>query len=332
MALGKVPGIYSNWSAAQDQVKGFSGACHQGFETLEESMEFMYAKGGGNHTEDNIMVYGPRGGQYKLKDWINKKLTSETTVKTVDPHVVADNINNGVCTCATMEPAMKTILDLLLAIKADNNVLRNEISKQIQDMDIKIANHTTANNENRKSQQKLMDSLKVKTDEHLVVTRDNHELRLKVNELTSRLDAQQWQRFRHKSSDTTILLGSSIIKDIDETKLQKTEVISKSGGFIKDIASVVSDKASNDPYARAILVVGGNDCDSRTPLNGDDRSASDIIEEYRSLVQQTKLKAKSVTISSICPRDGPAEISQKIDAVNAGLQVMCGEESVNIRR
>ncbi len=62
---------------------------------------------------------------------------------------------------------------------------------------------------------------------------------------------------------------------------------------------------------------------------------SDIVDRYKSLVTLCKLKASTVTVSSVCPRISSicseipnAEVAARIDAVNAGLQVMCGEENV----
>jgi len=39
----KVTGIYTTWSAAKEQVDGFSGECRKGFETLDECVNFMVA-------------------------------------------------------------------------------------------------------------------------------------------------------------------------------------------------------------------------------------------------------------------------------------------------
>lgn len=39
--IGRVPGIYSTWNQAEEQVKGFSGAIYKSFDTMEEADKFM---------------------------------------------------------------------------------------------------------------------------------------------------------------------------------------------------------------------------------------------------------------------------------------------------
>ena len=39
--IGKIPGIYRNWSKCKEQVDGFSGALHKSFKTEKEAQNFM---------------------------------------------------------------------------------------------------------------------------------------------------------------------------------------------------------------------------------------------------------------------------------------------------
>ena len=70
-------------------------------------------------------------------------------------------------------------------------------------------------------------------------------------------------------------------------------------------------------------MVGGNDCDSH---NNDSRPVSDILEDYRLLIQDTKSKTHTVHVGSVCPRLKGQSVTDRIDSLNAGLQVMCNEE------
>jgi ribonuclease HI len=43
VAVGNIPGVYTDWSAVQAQTKGFKGAKHKSFPTREEAQEFVDA-------------------------------------------------------------------------------------------------------------------------------------------------------------------------------------------------------------------------------------------------------------------------------------------------
>ena len=76
-------------------------------------------------------------------------------------------------------------------------------------------------------------------------------------------------------------------------------------------------------YESITLLVGGNDCDITPPP-----SAAAIVATYGGLLGMAIIKARNVTVSSICPRMTTTETQQTIDAVNAGLLSMCDERAV----
>ena len=229
----------------------------------------------------------------------------------------------GIWTCSTCRatPSMiNTILNTLRDIQRENIEIRAHVTEEVNDIrqELKI--------DKELKYHRMADTLATKSREHIELLKENATLRQKVSDLTNKMESQQWQKFRNSSNDHTVVFGSSIIKDISESRLVNTDVICKPGGKINDISDVVSKCSTDKTYDRAVLVVGGNDCDPRERT--DDRTASDIIAEYRTLAKVTKSRANSVTVSSICPRIKSVEVKNKIDSVNAGLQVMCEEENV----
>ena len=127
-----------------------------------------------------------------------------------------------------------------------------------------------------------------------------------------------------RDNGKTAVIGSSIIKDISDAKLVNTSVTSISGGVIDRIKKTVSD--IKDRHAHIYLVVGGNDCDN-------DDNPAQIIEKYKALIATTKSKATNVTVASVCPRvkeymDISVKFSEKIESVNASLQILCQEQGV----
>lgn len=155
------------------------------------------------------------------------------------------------------------------------------------------------------------------------LTTENADWRRIVSELTQKMSKDTWESFRQPVK--SVLIGSSIIRDIDEDKLVNTSVICKPGGKIQNVHDVITNDLPNDEqYDTMTLVVGGNDCDTTPPT-----PANDIIDRYAELIDHAKTKAKSIVVSSVCPRIVKAtHVKDTIEQVNAGLQVKCAEKEV----
>ena len=164
--------------------------------------------------------------------------------------------------------------------------------------------------------------LKEKEDAYQKLLADNQQLRLRVAEVSSAASEETWRQFPRPHG--TVLLGSSVIRDIDQTKLVATKCICIRGGHIKDIQGSVDRLPNDRKLCRIVLAVGGNDCDS-----GEDKPVTDIVAEYKDLIESAKTIAKSVTVSSVCPRRKSTEVTERIDALNAGLQGLCSDLQVD---
>jgi lysophospholipase L1-like esterase len=163
------------------------------------------------------------------------------------------------------------------------------------------------------------DSVHVSKIDELVT--ENRKLRATVGNLTHGISSNTWSNFRRgQDSEKTLLMGTSLLRDVDAEKLRNTDVVCKRGGHIRDFVKTVKDMTSDNHYDRAVLVLGGNDCASSS------KTASTVIEEYSNLVKELKSRCQTVTVSSVCPRLKPDNIKEQIDAVNAGLQSMCADD------
>lgn len=222
-----------------------------------------------------------------------------------------DIINTWTCpSCRQMPTTLNLVVNMLAQLQKDNSSLRRLITNQMRDVNVKIDRHSDN------------DSLITK------LRKDNDDLRHQVANTQRKLDSQTWRQFQQPPLNKTVILGSSIVRSISEDQLVLTDVICKPGAKIVDIKRVVTDLLPD--YSRAIIVVGGNDCDQdHLPTTPGPKNPAEIVDEYRSLIVNTKLKVPSVTVSSICPRMKSDETRQCIDAVNAGLQVVCAEENVS---
>ena len=205
-----------------------------------------------------------------------------------------DIINIWSCpSCRTMPTTVNNIMNILKKIQDDNDKLQTTFTTRLDAMQDLL-------NQRDSNVQKLTDIISVKTSDHNAIT-EITSLRIKVSELNSKLNEATWSNFRSQQKDRSLLVGSSIIRDINEKNLDNTEVICLRGGHINDVKNAVTDKATEAAYDRVVLVAGGNDCAPRDTST--DVLPSSIVDEYRSLVRVSKSKAKSVTVSSVCPRD-----------------------------
>ncbi len=119
----------------------------------------------------------------------------------------------------------------------------------------------------------------------------------------------------------TIVLGDSLVKDLDKEKLVDTDVQYQRDARIVDVIGKINTLSGD--YSHIALVVGGNDCDGEARPSG-----TDIVSSYGRLVDVAKQKAREVTVSSIPPRTRSKDTREKIQAVNAGPVALCREKEV----
>ena len=147
------------------------------------------------------------------------------------------------------------------------------------------------------------------------------QLLQRVTDLNEQLTRQTWVNFRNKP---TLVLGDSIVRDIDEEKLVKTKVVSKSGATTKDIAETLQQ--DDNSYSSVVICVGTNDC-KKQPMDLDIIKANykDIIEAAKSKVASTA----EIKVCSITPRTDDPKSQENVDKLNDALQQMAATTGVS---
>ena len=166
-----------------------------------------------------------------------------------------------------------------------------------------------------------MDTL-TKTNESLV-----KELATTASEKRKCLNTQDVKEkmpsteLKSRPTKPNLLIGSSIIRDLNPEGIKDTEVICIRGGTIQDINEKLREKSIG--YKRIVLVAGTNDCSHGiTPEN--------IISKYKELLVTAKqLATESVVVSSISPRADRAEWQSCTESVNAELMELCKSQEVD---
>ena len=146
-------------------------------------------------------------------------------------------------------------------------------------------------------------------------------LRSEIITLKEKVASLTWRTFRQPNQPSSLLIGSSLIRDVDSDLLVDTEVVCLPGGKLTGIEKKISEMSSG--YDSITVVAGGNDCDTSqsTP-------APTVMDAFATVIDAATAKASTVTVSSVCPRLKTANITNKIDAVNAGLVTLCADKKV----
>ena len=132
-----------------------------------------------------------------------------------------------------------------------------------------------------------------------------------------------------------MIIDSSIIRDIDSSKVENTLIKAIPGATISDIRE---DLDSYDEHFNSLtLVCGGNDIDNACSLDLEEEECDDYVDlnevknDFSNLIDLAKEKARNVIVSSVIPRYRPSkpQLVGKIDLMNSALQMLCGEKNVS---
>ena len=125
---------------------------------------------------------------------------------------------------------------------------------------------------------------------------ENKKLLLQVGDLQKKIDKMSWERKNVTNEETTLVMGSSLIKHLDDKKLVNTKVISKPGAHINDIKDALEEIPLNS-YDHIVIVAGGNDLTNTDP--------DQVLEKYKESVSVAKDICPQVTMSGLPPRTKP---------------------------
>jgi hypothetical protein len=199
-------------------------------------------------------------------------------------------------------------------IASDTATIMSNLSMVLQKIDIMKKSMDVV----KKQQEVFQKSLHEKDAECKSLRDENIKLLSKVGDLQKAVDKQTWSSKRDTDTHNTLVVGSSLVKHLDEKKMINTTVICKSGAKIDDITDELKAVPADHNYNRVVILGGGNNLSEQEP--------KDIIESYRDTIIAAKDVSNDVTISSIPPRLTPSDFKEKVAALNAGLQVLAGEE------
>ena len=147
---------------------------------------------------------------------------------------------------------------------------------------------------------------------------DNVTLSTKNSALEVEIASLKSSQKSKTEQDISLLIGSSIIRDIDATKLMNTKVVSLPGGHIKYVHNHIKNMGST--FKKVTVVVGGNDCTVTT----DPEPVDELLHQFKDMVAEAKCLSADINVATVLPRISDAEsVTERIDALNAGIVSTC---------
>ena len=125
------------------------------------------------------------------------------------------------------------------------------------------------------------------------------------------------------SKDAYYLVGSSLLREVDESDIMNGKAKCIRGGKIQDVKQNI--KSLTFTPKNVGLLIGGNDLD-----NNDQTSVEETIANYTMLVAETneKLPDSKVIISGLPPRFKDEKIRAKVKKFNQELQTWAGQQNI----
>ena len=154
------------------------------------------------------------------------------------------------------------------------------------------------------------------------ITAENIALKTQVSSLSTQLSKNAWDCFI-KDGRQSLLIGDSLIRDVDQNKLVKTQVTSIPGAKTKDVLKTL--QKHDETYASIVCCVGTNNC-STDEFDGDE-----VTKSFKDIVTTAKTKVidpKHVRIVSIPPRSDSTDYQEHVDILNACLSTISRDEGV----
>ena len=118
-----------------------------------------------------------------------------------------------------------------------------------------------------------------------------------------------------------LLLGTSLLRNVDETKLENWEVTAKGGATIEDLHQWLTKVPESKSYKEVTIVGGSIDLEKKT--------AVDIVSDYQAFTVSAGLRAEKITISSVPPRNKENKELKEKREVNGKLRELCDNDGFN---
>lgn len=119
----------------------------------------------------------------------------------------------------------------------------------------------------------------------------------------------------------SLVIGDSLLKSFDESKLENVTVLSMPGAKISQVSECL--QLRNTIYGKVCICIGTNDCSKPN------FSCTKAAQEYCGLIEVAKSMSQEVVISSIPPRTDYAVTNERVKVLNGKLRAIAMDTEVN---
>lgn len=186
-----------------------------------------------------------------------------------------------------------------------------------------------------KSNKELQDEVTSLKGELVAMKNENKTIRENIATMNVELQRLNWGNFRGskenqnttdtsvmtKCSEKELVLGDSMLKFIDEAKLEDTKLVVIPGASIEKMTEELNKPQYHGVNLDRVTIMAGTTELQELAEEEDEGVNNELLQKYKQLISSAKAIAKNVAVSSICPRQD--NCSQKVAPFNAGLEGLC---------
>ena len=119
---------------------------------------------------------------------------------------------------------------------------------------------------------------------------------------------------KHYAQKPDLVIGDSLLRGINQTKLARTHVTSLPGAKIKDVASNLA--RTENKYNSIVICAGTNDCNNDINID----ATTEHLEHLLQVAIERVACGRNVLVSSIPPRTDDVIRQQRVEELNTILQ------------
>ena len=112
-----------------------------------------------------------------------------------------------------------------------------------------------------------------------------------------------------------LLIGTSLLRNVDPSKLSNWDVIAKGGASIDSLHNEICNLPESKQYSELIIVGGSIDLESK--------KVEEIVTDYQALISSSN--AEKIKVSSVLPRKDK-DLKEKTKCLNEQLKSMCEKD------
>ena len=221
--------------------------------------------------------------------------------------------------CPSCSKSMSLIEDMHKGMKDMQNT-----QQQLMQLVIDVKDELKTEKELRKNTEEELDRMRGQFKE-LVEEMTNHRMlkdTLHPNPSSNDIKSDTFVKLDPKLTPPpppakTLLIGTSLLRNVDPQKLVNCEIISKGGAKVDDVSKTLASLDPKKKYKEIIIFAGSIDIES-APL-------SDVLNSFKAFTVCATDRSDKVVISSVLPRTDKS-MKDKLYELNKDLMAMCNSD------